>query len=360
MTVFTFTPRRRMRLAACCLALGLGAGNAYASCSFSTGATYMTFERDIGTFWVPRDAAEGTVIGTSSITKSSNEGAIARCVWDPANPPKSTLPNTAAIFAGSLPPIGGKNIDGHVMETNIPGIGVYIELGSPFDGVANNSFVPDSGSRPVIPYSGTMRDQPFNTELSTIRGQAWLIKTGPIAPGPQRINGELFHGYMHNLGKMMEFRLSATVNQAQCSLKTDAVSADPVQLGSHPLADFKGVGSTTPAVPFNIRLSDCEDASAPNPTPANVHLILDGANGSVPTVPAEGRFSLGTLSDAAGIEIQLLRGDGSPMPLQSDESVKPVSIGITQLDFQARYYQSAPTVKPGVAEGGLTFTVTYK
>ena len=48
------------------------------------------------------------------------------------------------------------------------------------------------------------------------------------------------------------------------------------------------------------------------------------------------------------------------MPLQSDESVKPVSIGITQLDFQARYYQSAPTVKPGVAEGGLTFTVTYK
>ena len=82
MTVFTFTPRRRMRLAACCLALGLGAGNAYASCSFSTGATYMTFERDIGTFWVPRDAAEGTVIGTSSITKSSNEGAIARCVWD--------------------------------------------------------------------------------------------------------------------------------------------------------------------------------------------------------------------------------------------------------------------------------------
>ncbi|GLO14185.1 hypothetical protein PPUJ20028_27670 [Pseudomonas putida] len=48
------------------------------------------------------------------------------------------------------------------------------------------------------------------------------------------------------------------------------------------------------------------------------------------------------------------------MPLQSDEFVKPVSIGITQLDFQARYYQTAPVVTPGLAEGGLTFTVSYK
>lgn len=120
------------------------------------------------------------------------------------------------------------------------------------------------------------------------------------------------------------------------------------------------VGTTTASVPFHITLSDCEDASAPNPAAANVYIELDGANGSVPTVPAEGRFSLGAASDAAGVEIQLLRSDGTPMPLQSDELVKPVSIGITQLDFQARYYQSAPVVTPGLAEGGLTFTVSYK
>nr|WP_238347323.1 fimbria/pilus outer membrane usher protein [Pseudomonas taiwanensis] len=146
----------------------------------------------------------------------------------------------------------------------------------------------------------------------------------------------------------------------QCSLKSNAVSADPVKLGDHTLADFTGVGTTTASVPFHITLSDCEDASAPNPAAANVYIELDGANGSVPTVPAEGRFSLGAASDAAGVEIQLLRSDGTPMPLQSDELVKPVSIGITQLDFQARYYQSAPVVTPGLAEGGLTFTVSYK
>ena len=360
MNALTFNIHRSLRVTAYCLALGLSSGNAYANCTFQTGASYMTFEHDMGIFWVPRDAEVGTVIGTIPTNTRNNEGARASCLWDPTNPPKARLPNTAPIFPGTLPTLGGKDINGHVMETNIPGVGLYMELGSPFDGIANNSFVPDPGTRPVIPYAGTMRDQPFNTEVSSLRGQAWLIKTGPIAPGPQRVNGEMFHGFLHNLGKVMEYRASATVNQAQCSLKSDAVSADPVKLGDHTLADFKGIGTTTTPAPFHITLSDCEDASAPNPTPANVYIELDGANGSVPTVPAEGRFSLGAASDAGGVEIQLLRSDGTPMPLQSDELVKPVSIGITQLDFQARYYQSAPVVTPGLAEGGLTFTVSYK
>ncbi|MCE5979905.1 fimbrial protein [Pseudomonas sp. JR33AA] len=360
MTAFTFNIERSLRRTACCLTLGLLSGNAYANCTFQTGSSYMTFERDMGAFWVPRDAAIGTVIGTSSMTRNNNEGATVSCVWNPASPPTARLPNTAPIFSGTLPPLGGKDINGHVMETNIPGVGVYMELGFPFNGVANNSFVPDAGTSPAIPYSGTMRNQPFNVVVSAISGNAWFIKTGPIAPGPQRVNGEMFHGFLHNLGKVMEYRVSATVNQAQCSLKSDAVSADPVRLGDYTLADFKGVGPATPAVPFHITLSDCEDANAPNPAPANVYIELDGANGSVPTVPAEGRFSLGGGSDAAGVEIQLLRSDGTPMPLQSEELVKPVSIGITQLDFQARYYQSAPVVTPGLAEGGLTFTVSYK
>ncbi|MFV3405041.1 fimbrial protein [Pseudomonas sp. NY15463] len=360
MNALTFNLHRRLRFTACCLALGLCSGNAYASCTFQNAARYMTFELDMGTFWVPRDTVVGTVIGTGSITKRSNEGARISCLPDTTSPPRAILPNTAPIFPGTLPPLGGKDINGHVMETNIPGVGIYIELGSPFDGVAGNSFIPDPGTRPVIPYAGTLRDQPFNVEVWLMTGQAWLIKTGSIAPGPQRVNGEMFHGFMHNLGKVMEYRMSATVNQAQCSLKSDAVSADPVQLGNHKLSDFKGVGTTTTPVPFHITLSDCEDASAPNPTPTNVYIELDGANGSVPTVPGEGRFSLGSASNARGVEIQLLRSDGTFMPLQSDEWVKPLSIGITQLDFQARYYQSQSVVTPGSAEEGLTFTVSYK
>lgn len=360
MTASTFNIDRSLRLTACCLALGLFSGNAYADCSFQTSATYMTYVRDMSTFWVPRDAPEGTVIGTYSMTANNREGARVSCVWVPTSPPKARLTNTAPIFSGTLPPLEGKNINGHVLETNIPGIGVYLELGTPFDGQTNNSFAPDPGTSPVIPYSGTMRDQPFNVLVSTLRGNAWLIKTGPIAPGPQYVNSTMFHGQLHNLGEVMEYSITATVNQAQCSLKSNSVSPGLVSLGNYTPADFAGANATTPPVPFQITLSDCEDASTPSPAPANVYIELDGANGSVPTVPAEGRFSLGGASDAAGVEIQLLRSDGSPMPLQSEELVKPISIGTTHLDFQARYYKSAPVITPGLAEGGLTFTVSYK
>ncbi|WP_410953376.1 fimbrial protein [Pseudomonas sp. S1(2024)] len=38
----------------------------------------------------------------------------------------------------------------------------------------------------------------------------------------------------------------------------------------------------------------------------------------------------------------------------------PLSPGDLTLNFQARYYQTAPTVTPGEANGALNFTVTYR
>ena len=94
MTAFTFNIDRSLRLTACCLGLGLGllSGNAYADCTFQTGSSYMTYERDMGTFWVPRDAAVGTVIGTSSMTRPNNEGASVSCGWNPASPHRQGCP----------------------------------------------------------------------------------------------------------------------------------------------------------------------------------------------------------------------------------------------------------------------------
>ena len=357
MTAFTFNIDRSLRLTACCLALGLFSGNAYATCNFQTGATYMTYALDMKTFWVPRDAPDGTVIGNYPMDEFNREGASVLCNPDTLNPPRARLTNTAPIFSGTLPPLGGKNINGRILETNIPGIGVYMELGWPFDGRAGNSFAPDPGTSPVIPYSGTLQTQPYNVVVSLIRGNAWLIKTGPIAPGSHDVNSTVFHGQLHNLGEVLEYGITAKVYQAQCSLNSNSVSQGLVNLGNYTPADFTGANPATPPVPFQITLNECKD---PSSNPANVYIELDGANGSVPTVPAEGRFSLGGASDAAGVEIQLLRSDGSPMPLQSEEMVKPISVGTTHLDFQARYYKSAPVITPGLAEGGLTFTVSYK
>lgn len=341
------------------LALGLASTNAYGRCAFGTGGAYMTFVKDMGSFWIPRDAPVGTVIGKARLFARNNESTTLECFYDAATPVTARLPNTAPLFSGSLPPVEGKNVDGHVLQTNIPGVGVYIDLGYPYDGSSTNSFSPDAVN--AVPYSGAMRTMTsFPASLSTINGEAVFIKTDDIAAGPQRIAGEMFHGIVHDLGKVLDYRLTATVTRAQCSLKADAVSADPVLLGDHKVEDFKGVGTHTPSVPFHITLNDCQDSSVPGATRADVYVHLDGAKGSRAIDPDQGVFSLTSTSDDIGLGIQLLRSDGSPMPLQADQLMKAMDIGLTRLDFQARYVQIDPRVKPGVGEGALNFTITYR
>ncbi|SUF08878.1 fimbrial protein-like protein [Pseudomonas putida] len=349
-----------LALILCNLALGLASTSAHGSCAFAAGGpTYLTFQKDLGTFWVPRDAPVGALIGKANLFARNEQGTTLQCFYNPVIPVTARLLNTAPLFSGSLPPVDGKNVDGHVLQTNIPGVGVYIDMGIPYNGASSNSFTPDDGT--AIPYSGAMtQDTVFAAQLSAINGQALFIKTGDIDPGPQRVSGEMFHGFVHDLGKVLDYRLTATVNRAQCTLKADAVSADPVLLGDHKVDDFKGVGTHTPATPFHITLNDCQDNSTPGAKRADIYLQLDGVRGSSAIDPDQGLFSLTTTSDAAGIGIQILRGDGSPMPLEADQLVKELDVGLTRLDFQARYVQTAPTVKPGVAEGALNFTITYR
>ncbi|RWU17869.1 type 1 fimbrial protein [Pseudomonas alkylphenolica] len=358
------SPRRRymhpLALACCILALWLASTSAQARCTWGSGSpTSMTFQREMGTFWVPRDAPVGALIGKASLYASNDQGANLTCFYDPVTPVTATLPNSAPLFAGSLPPVGGKPVDGRVMETNIKGVGVFIDLMYPYDGSASNTFTPDNGT--AIPYSGVMTpDTAIGMPLGAIYGEAMFIKIGDIDPGPQRIDQEVLHGFIHDLGNVMAYRVKATVNRAQCTLKADAVSADPVLLGDYQVDDFKGVGTHTPAVPFHITLNDCIDSSAPGAKRADVYIFLDGVKGSMPIEPEQGLFSLTTASEASGIGIQILRSDDSPMPLRSDQLMKELDVGLTRLDFRARFVQTDPKVTPGVAEGALNFTVSYR
>lgn len=360
----TISCSRHTRLAAlslCNLALMLASNSGQAACNWGTGspATYMTFQRDMGTFWIPRNAPIGTLIGKGDLRASNDQGAELNCYYDPNDPPTASLPNTPPLFSGSLPPVDGKPVDGRVLQTNIPGVGVYIDLAYPYSGTATNTFTPDNGT--AIPYTGRMTQQTaIPLPMRTFYGQVLFIKIGEIEAGPQRVQGEMFQGYIHTLGKVFDYRLSATVNRAQCTLQGNPVSADPVQLGDYKLEDFKGVGTTTPDTAFFITLNNCEDDATPGAERANVHVHLDGVQGSTAIDPAQGLFSLSSTSTASGLGIQILRSDGSPMPLQTHELVKKLELGATRLDFRARYYQTDPQVGSGVAEGALNFTATYR
>ncbi|MDR6714648.1 type 1 fimbria pilin [Pseudomonas hunanensis] len=313
--------------------------------------------------WVPRDAPIGTVIGP--LEQRYNVGNDARLGVNCNNVTgteylTAQVANTAPIFAGSLPPIGGQDLNGRVLQTDVPGIGIHVRLDNPYTGggVANY-WTPDSWTS--VPYTGYHNSAtgPLAIEMANLRVYLTLIKTGAIPPGPNSFNGQkLLSGTYSDVGTVMRAHLHGTVTRAECTLRPDAVSADPVDLGDHELSVFTAEHTTTPSVPFHITLNDCEDD--PAASTATAYINFDGVSGSTPIQHDLGLFSLNSVASATGIGIQLLHADGTPVRLQQDLAIKPLTVGDTQLHFQARYYQTHSSVKPGSAEGTLSFTVSYR
>ncbi len=343
------------------LALSSGA-HAIPHCAWLTTPGPLRYDIDLGNTWVARDAPVGSMIGQiRNLTAAEAQGRQIRCDNDGSGTLTFQASPAVPVHPNPLPPVNSWNVDGKVLDTGIPGVGLYIRLGFPFTGGASNAFTPKNDV--AIPYDGDHAREVGATPIqintaSTLIASYTLIKTGPIPAGLQRFGKQMARSQITDLGSALDIHVSGGVQQAQCTLKADAVSADPVQLGTHEVKDFTGVGSTTAATDFHITLSDCEDDSAGSIARAFVR--LEGARGSVPLLPGLGVFGLSSNSSAAGIAIQLLRSDNTPMPLQQDEPVTALSIGVTRLDFKARYYQMEAKVTPGLAEGALDFTISYR
>jgi type 1 fimbria pilin len=282
------------------------------------------------------------------------------CTDDGSTPLQAALKPSVPIFPGYLPPVNGEDLSDRVLETGVPGIGIHVRLLRPYQSSsAPNSWRPRKWNS--VPYEGYTAHQtgPLGIVMSVMRTETTLIKTGPIQSTPIPFNNKLlFTGHYSDVGSVLRFNLNGMVKQEQCTLPSDPVSADPVQLGDHSVQDFTGVGHTTPEVPFHITLSDCE--RDPASSTAQAYLRFEGARGSLPIDPDQGLFGLTTDSTASGIGIQLLHDDGRVVTLDKDVPVKPLNIGVTQLDFRARYLQTAGKVTPGRAAGALKFTVSYQ
>lgn len=339
-----------------------------ASCYWIRGSGPMVLSYNIGTVYVPRDALPGTVIGRLDGELLSGDPinwVDCRTSKDSTRTLEFEARASVPIFAGPLPPVNGEDVTGKVLQTNIPGVGVRIKLGFPFGGRPDpNNFLPIG--EPIVPFRG---ERPPVLQLIpvTIRGiQHWLtlIKTGPIPPGPHQFNGsEMFSGNVSDLNRIFGYGFTGTLIQAQCSVSVNPVSADPVRLGDWASSDFTGPGFTTTAVPFSIALSNCETDPADSKF-ATAHIRLEGINGSKPVGEAsKGVFSLTSDSIASGIGIQVLKEDGiTPLKLSTEVPVQTVTAGNMALHFNARFYQTAASrdLRPGLAKGALSFTLTYR
>jgi type 1 fimbria pilin len=350
-------------LAACCQS-----PLALAGCYWAIGSGMSIYQRSIGTLYVPRDARVGTVIGNvdmSHFTPNTQGNRVACWSEDFNERMTFNARGTAPLFTGPLDPINGEDVTGKIFQTNIRGIGVRIKLDFPFDGSSTNSFIPIGP--PTVPFDGWYSrhpNDPVTFTVQSLENKVTLVKTGPLDPGVHTLDGgELFSGHFSDLGKAMSYGIIGTIIQAQCSVSGNPVSADPVQLGDWDTSDFTGPGYTTTAVPFSITLSACEtDPGGGSIATANIQ--LEGVKGSAPIGPTtNGVFSLTSDSGAQGLGIQLLKADGvTPMELGTEVPLIAISPGTTVLDFNARFYQTGASsaIRPGLAKGALSFTVTYK
>lgn len=322
------------------------------------------YRYDLGSVYIPRDAQVGSVIGTfkkAGVSYDENS-AVLKC----SNAGNRTLDfNISAVKNISpviLPPVNGEDVNGKVIETNISGVGAYIELGSPFRGGGTNAFEPNGP--PIIPFTATHNKRmTAEMSLSLLIHKVTLIKTGAITAGPQLLDGSLLaSSIMSDVGKAFDFGISGTVIQAQCSVSATAVSADPVDLKEWVMADFSGPESGTTPVPFSIKLDNC----IADPTNANIataHIYLEGAKGSVPIDAQKGIFSLSPDSTAKGFGIQILQTDGiTPYALQKVIPFIEITPGEVVMNFKARFIQTLPSkdLEPGNAKGALGFTITYQ
>ncbi|MXN74337.1 fimbrial protein [Burkholderia sp. 4701] len=140
-----------------------------------------------------------------------------------------------------------------------------------------------------------------------------------------------------------------------CSTTTPKVFVD---LGPHALSKSSGigsgVGSTSPSKGFTIGVK-CDSGVA---GAFAVSMMLDGAAVSA----SNGVLALSSSSTASGVGIQLLNGDGKPVPLGTAWPVagSPAAAANLQVPLSARYYQTGSAAKPGVANGSATFTIIYR
>ncbi|WP_455887939.1 fimbrial protein [Pseudomonas rustica] len=331
-------------------------------CEWPTTPGPLQFTHNLGSMkWVARDAPVGSKIYSTRSTGVLGPGFTLKCDNDGTLSLTANMGTPLPIAPGTFPLVDGKDVTGKVLQTTIPGVGLYLELGSFLNAGASNAFLANDGGIGAVPYVGenNRNMSPTAMEMTnlTIKYMA-LIKTGPIPAGMSSFNQEVVRGVVSDVGDAVRLTLGGQVQQAQCTVRADAVSANPVQLGTHDIADLTGRNSTTNPVDFFITLSDCEDD--PAGSVARAFMRLDGVDGSVPIDRDLGLFTLTTDSTASGLGIQVLRSDNTPLKLEEFVDMVGLTPGNTRLDLRARYYQTEATVTPGEAKGALNFTIEYR
>ncbi|MFC0571895.1 fimbrial protein [Paraburkholderia solisilvae] len=315
---------------------------------------------------VPANAPVGTLL-TSLITVPATNFYTCTPVSGQSNVTGVAFEAAGLTKAGFTVSPGGTLPVLTVFNTSVPGIGIAIAV-RPSNG--------NCGAGPYVDLGGTTATAAIpspwvgstcgSTGTATNGGQAQvvLVKTmaGAVAVGT--ISGVLFQAasVIQQSGKdvvqtgagapgLITFSISP-VSDVPPSCTTPNVV---VPMTTYSVSAFKGVGSTTPPVSFNLAINNCS---------AGLTSIVYqfSAPGGIANAAA-GVIALTTDSTAKQIGLQVTDGNG--VPLKYDGTTYSVT-GVTSspgsyvVPLKAAYFQIGSPIVAGNANANLVFSMTYQ
>ncbi|WP_342325607.1 fimbria assembly protein [Kosakonia sp. BYX6] len=156
----------------------------------------------------------------------------------------------------------------------------------------------------------------------------------------------LLAGYFSPAWADINIELRATVVNIACSV-VSSDSNKTVDLGHWPTKQLKTAGSTTPPVPFSLRLKGCPPGSA--------SITFSGKKAS-----STGLLALSDSVMAQKVAIELRDGNRVSLALEAASQAIPVDKnGNTVLHFYANYIALVDNPTPGIAKSDATFTLNY-
>jgi len=141
---------------------------------------------------------------------------------------------------------------------------------------------------------------------------------------------------------------TGNIKKSECTLESATYN---INLGEWSSVDFTGIGSTTTPVPLNMSLN----------CPSSNVLVTAQISANAVTSQA-GTFSLNSVSGAAaGIGIQLLDSAGGALKINTPFAVTTAVIDKKiNLNWQARYIQTASSITEGAGNATVSVVFTYQ
>jgi type 1 fimbria pilin len=322
---------------------------ASATCNYVENSAPVTVLAPFsGNVTVGRDVPVGTEIYRARIRSTAQVSFICDVNSTFAYQIRTT-PHPLSSYAGA--PFGG-----HVYDTNVPGVGVVAWV---------------SGNRPM-PISLNTIESNLIARVNVHDYFMSLIKTGDVGAGTITAADMPTLEYVigsNNLS-IQQGGAQGLVNIVSSTCTATDVEVD---LGKHVLAELTGPGSVTTDVDASFTLSNCPAFFGyPNNFLNNgVGSSTQLANNTLsyridPTTAAvdasNGLFAL-QAGGATGMAIQLLDGALQPVALNtvrdSGLTLRDVQGASYTVPLRARYYQTAATPTPGIADGAVTVTLQY-